>query len=129
LGSRGRWDDAEKEHPRLRGLGSFLTPRFGVRLFVLAAEARKATVRRFGPTTPKRARSLYDASVDPTEARKLNGSRVNQSQRAVVSVCSSVYFLRKNAFDYEFRKGPFGETKRRVLGHGRPSPLQREVGP
>ena len=25
------------------------------------------------------------------------------------------------------RKGPFGETKRRVLGHGGPGPLQREV--
>jgi hypothetical protein len=25
---------------------------------------------RFGPTTPKRAGRLYDASVDPTEARK-----------------------------------------------------------
>ena len=32
-------------------------------------DARKATVRRFGPTTPKRARRLADASVDHTEAR------------------------------------------------------------
>ena len=70
MAPRGRWDVVEKEHPRLRGLGSFLTPRFGVRLFVLATKARKATVRRFGPTTSTRARRLADASVDPTEARK-----------------------------------------------------------
>jgi hypothetical protein len=30
-------------------------------------------VARFGPTTPKRARRLAEASVDPTDARKAGG--------------------------------------------------------
>jgi hypothetical protein len=34
--------------------------------------AVESTLARFGPTTPTRARRLADASVDPTEARKLS---------------------------------------------------------
>jgi hypothetical protein len=42
---------------------------------------------RFGPTTPKRARRLADASVDPTDARNVQGIPHGQvwhtDQRAV----------------------------------------------
>src|SRR5262249_17306472 len=36
-------------------------------------------VARVGPTTPTRARRLYDASVDPTEARKATVRRFGRS--------------------------------------------------
>jgi hypothetical protein len=38
---------------------------------------------RVGPTTPTRARRLYDASVDPTEARKATVRRFGRSSRSM----------------------------------------------
>jgi hypothetical protein len=38
--------------------------------------ARTTPANGFGPTTPTRARQPFDASVDPTEARKGTGSGV-----------------------------------------------------
>jgi hypothetical protein len=37
----------------------------------------ESKLARVGPTTPKRASRLADASVDPTEARKLAGFRLD----------------------------------------------------
>ena len=41
-------------------------------------------VARFGPTTPTRATRLYDASVDPTDARKATVRRVGRSDRSAL---------------------------------------------
>jgi hypothetical protein len=42
---------------------------------------RSDKVARVGPTTPKRAGRLADASVDPTEARKATVRRFGRSHR------------------------------------------------
>ena len=49
---------------------------------VTLTPAVPAYLARVGPTTPKRARRPFDASVDPTEARKATVRRFGRSHRS-----------------------------------------------
>src|SRR6516165_4157326 len=89
-------------------------------------------VARFGPTTPTRARRLADASVDPTEARKVSrdGSLVAAGTTTAIretSIVSPSFDTRVVEYGLEKAEGePPRHSTSGAVGVS-PSPSQRLV--